>query len=290
MMKTKVTKLFDVDQIPTPEDLPDWHVDEAAVDGLLDSLALRHAAETEEREAQTGDTVFCAAGGKYAGRTVLVYPGRHMPGAEAAEKAVLGAAPGATVETELGGAPAVLTVKKIVRRAPAKIDDKLIQGEHIDGVDTVESYRVYIKNKTEEQNRSLSAKHLSASLREELIARSAYEVDEAEQEAWTDKAAREMLKMYEAEGIDPHVPEEGTDFLTDEEVLENFKTQLRPQFLALAVSRAFCAGRGVAFGEEERKLYADNGVTGEQAEESFMDSKMWEILYDIALKRLEEAK
>ena len=289
-MKTKVTKLYDVDLIPTPEGIPDWHVDEASVDALLEALAAQRSTETEVREVQMGDTVFCAAGGKYAGRTVLIYPGRNMPGAEAAEKAVLGSAPGGTVKTELGGAPAVLTVKKIVRRAPAKIDDALIRDENIDGVDTVEKYRVYIKDKTEEQNRSFSAKHLSAALREELIARSEYEVDEAEQEAWTDNAAQEMLKMYEAEGIDPHVPEEGTDFLTDEEVMENFKNQLRPQFLALAVSRAFCEERGVVFGEEERKLYADNGYTGDDAEGSFMDSKMWEILYNIALKRLEEAK
>ncbi len=289
-MKTKVTKLLDVELIPTPEDIPDWHVDEAAVDGLLSTLALQHATESEASEARTGDTVFCTAEGKYADRTVLIYPGRSMPGAEAAEKAVLGAAPGGTVRTELGGAPAVLTVKKIVRRAPARIDDELIRGQQIDGVDTVEGYRVYIKDKTEEQNRSLSAKHLSAALREELIAGSEYDVDEAEQEAWTENAAQEMLKMYEAEGIDPHVPEEGTDFLTDEEVLDNFKTQLRPQFLALAVSRAFCEERGVAFEEEDRKFYADNGVTGEQAEDSFLDSKMWEILYDIALERLEGAK
>lgn len=290
MMKTKVTKLYDVGLIPTPEDIPDWHVDDAAVDGLLAALALQRSTESEAGEVKTGDTVFCGSEGALQDRTVLVYPGRSMPGAEAAEAAILGRAPGDTVETQIGGAPAVLTVKKIVRRAPAKIDDKLIQDEHIDGVDTVEAYRAYIKNKTEEQNRSLSAKHLSAALREELVARSKYEVDEAEQEAWTENAAREMLKMYEEEGIDPHVPEEGTDFLTDEEVMENFKNQLRPQFLALAMSRAFCGERGIAFGEEERKLYADNGYTGEDAEGSFLDSKTWELLYDIALERLEGAK
>ena len=115
-------------------------------------------------------------------------------------------------------------------------------------------------------------------------------MDEAERETWTENAARELLKMYEQEGIDPHVPEEGTDFLTDEQVMENFKAQLRPQFLALAMSRAFCEERGIAFGEEERKFYADNGYAGEDAEGSFLDSKTWEVLYDIALKRLEGAK
>lgn len=290
MMKTKVTKLYDVGLIPTPEDIPDWHVDEAAVDELVRALGVQHATEVEVGKVQTGDTVFCASEGALQDRTVLIYPGRNMPGAEAAESAVLGAVPGGTVETELNGAPAVLTVKRVVRRAPAKVDDTLVQGEHIDGVDTVEGYRAYIKEKTEEQNRSLSAKRLSAALREELIARSEYEVDEAEQEAWTDKAAQQMLEMYEAEGIDPHVPEEGTDFLTDEEVMAQFKENLRPQFLALAVSRAFCDQRGVTFGEEDRKLYADNGYTGEEAEGGFLDSKTWELLYDIALERLEGAK
>ena len=289
-MKTKVSRLFDVKSIPTPEDIPDWHVDEAAVDGLLKALATQHATETEVLEVQMGDTVFCASEGALADRTVLVYPGRNMPGAEAAEKAVLGCTPGGTVKTELSGVPAVLTVKRIVRRAPAEMDDKLIQGEQIDGVDTVEAYRAYIKAKTEEQNRSLSAKRLSAALREELIARSEYDVDEAEQEAWTEDAAQKMLKMYEDEGIDPHIPEDGTDFLTDEEVMETFKAQMRPQFLALAMCRAFCDAHGISFGPEERKRYADNGYEGEDAEGSFLDSKTWETLYNIALKRLEDAK
>ena len=289
-MKTKVTKLYDVKCIPIPEDIPDWHADEATVDELLKALAPRHAAETEVQEVQMGDTVFCASEGALADRTVLVYPGRNMPGAEAAEKAVLGCTPGGAVQTELGGVPAVLTVKKIVRRAPAAMDDALIQGEHIDGVDTVEGYRAYIKDKTEEQNRSLSAKRLSAALREELIAKSEYDVDDAEQEAWTEDAARQMLKMYEEEGIDPHIPEDGTDFLTDEEGMENFQNQLRPQFLALAMSRAFCEAHGVSFGPEEQKMYADNGYEGEDAESSFLDSKTWGLLYDIALKRLEDAK
>ena len=289
-MKTKVTKLFDVNCIPMPEDIPDWHVDEAAVDGLLNALAIQHSAETEVQEVQMGDTVFCASEGALADRTVLIYPGRNMPGAEAAEKAVLGCVLRGTVKAELCGAPAVLTVKRIIRRAPARLDDALIRGEHIDGVDTVEGYRVYIKDKSEEQNRSLSAKRLSAALREALIARSEYNVDEAEQEAWTEAAAQQMLKMYEEEGIDPHIPEDGTDFLTDEEVMEAFKNQLRPQFLALAMSRAFCEAHGVSFGPEEQKMYADNGYEGEDAESSFLDSKTWGLLYDIALKRLEDAK
>ncbi len=289
-MNTKVTKLFDVALIPTPEDIPDWHVDGAAVDALLATLALQRSTETDAGEVKAGDTVFCKARGTLEDRTVLIYPGRNMPGAEAAEAALLGHAPGDTVETQIGGAAVALTVEKIIRRAPAAIDDKLIKAEGIEGVDTVEAYRAYIKNKTEEQNRSLSAKHLSARLREELIARSEYDLDEAEREAWTENAARELIKMYEAEGIDPHVPEDGTDFLTDEQVLVLFREQLRPQFLALAMSRAFCESRGVTFTDEDRKLYADNGVTGEQAEESFLDSKTWDLLYNIALERLEAEK
>lgn len=290
MLKTKVTELYDVDLIPTPEDIPDWHIDEAAVDGLLEALAVQHSTEAEAGSVETGDTVFCASEGALQDRTVLVYPGRNMPGAEAAERALLGVGLGDAAETELNGAPVRLTVKKIVRRTPGRIDDALIKSEHIDGVETVGDYRAYIRRKTEEQNRSLSAKRLSAFLHQELVDRSRYDVDEAEREAWTDKAAQEMLAMYEAEGIDPHVPEEGTDFLTDEEVMENFKNQLRPQFLSMALGRAFCEKRGVAFGPEEQKLYADNGYTGDDAESGFFESMTWEILYNIATERLEAAK
>ena len=264
MMKTKVTKLYDVALIPTPEDIPEWRVDEAAVDGLVKDLAVQHAVETQGDAVQTGDTVFCAARGALEDRTVLVYPGRSIPGAEQAEQALLGA-----------GCP---------------IDDRLVREEKIDGVETVAAYRAYIKEKTQEQNRSLSAKHLSAALHDALVEKSDYQVDEEEQEAWTDKAAKEMLKMYEQEGIDPHIPEDGTDFLTDEEVLAQFKESLRFQYLSLAVSRAFCEQQGVTFGPEEQKLYAENGCTGDEAESGFMESKTWEILYNIAMERLEGTK
>ncbi len=290
MMKTKVTKLYDVALIPTPEDIPEWRVDEAAVDGLVKALAVQHAVETQGDAVQTGDTVFCAARGALEDRTVLVYPGRSIPGAEQAEKALLGAGCGDTVKTELAGSPVSLTVQRIVRRTPAPIDDRLVREEKIDGVETVAAYRAYIKEKTQEQNRSLSAKHLSAALHDALVEKSDYQVDEEEQEAWTDKAAKEMLKMYEQEGIDPHIPEDGTDFLTDEEVLAQFKESLRSQYLSLAMSRAFCEQQGVTFGPEEQKLYAENGCTGDEAESGFMESKTWEILYNIAMERLEGTK
>lgn len=286
-MKTQVTHLFDVKLIPTPEDIPEWRISDVEADQLISNLAAQRATELDVPAVCAGDAVFCTDGQRFVERTVMIYPGRNMPGAEAAEAALTGAKTGDTVKTELCGAPAALTVKRIVRRLPAAIDDALIAGEHIDGVTTVNAYRKYIRGKTERENLSLSAKYLSSALREQLIECSEYAVDEEEREAWLEISAREMFDMYLQEGMDPHIPEDGTDFLTDEQAMEQIKEDLRPQFLARAVSRAFCLSRGIVMGPEEAETYAGQGVSPDMAEDVFYESKTWELLYQIAMERLE---
>lgn len=286
-MKTHVTHLWDVKLIPMPEDVPEWRVSDAETDALISALAAQHAAQLDVPAACVGDTVFCAAGQNLADRTVMIYPGRNMPGAEAAEEALVGAKVGETVKTELCGSPATLTVQRVVRLQPATIDDALITGEGIDGVATVDAYRRYIREKTEQENRSFSARSLSAAFRQQLIERSEYAVDEEEREAWLETSARELFDMYLQEGIDPHIPEDGTEFLTDEQAIEQFKEKLRPQYLARAMNRAFCLSHGITMGPKEAEIYSGSDLSPDMAEDTFYESKTWDLLYEIAMERLE---
>ncbi len=287
-MKSKVVKLFDPSNIEIPQELKGWRIGEEEADKLLDALAQEYYTEFEADAAAEGDSVFCraAAGSALADRTVIIYPGRGMPCAEEAEKKAAGLRKGDKFTAVLGGMPVELTVEKIVRRLPSKIDDELICSLGIDGITTPGEYRAYAKQQREEENRTLSARELSAYMLDAAVEGSEYEIDPAEEEAWLNENAKMMFEYSLSDGIDPRIPDEGFDFLTDEEAIEKIKEEIRPQFRSQAVCAALCEKSGFTFGSEDAEtpdLPGDEDLISEM-----YTSKAWDILFDTALRRLEE--
>ena len=120
-MKGSVSKLCDVDRIAIPEELLEVKIDEACVEDGLKALSLRYAAETAADTVEAGDIVHCRAD-KAAypdGRTVLLFTGTEIPGAEAAAANAIGKRVGDVFAAQLLEKNAELCVEKIVRRIPA---------------------------------------------------------------------------------------------------------------------------------------------------------------------------
>lgn len=117
-----VSKLYDIDSIAIPAELLALCVDEQQVEQSVRQPALRYASEAPADAVQPGDVVRCRAdAASYPdGRTILLFPGMALPGAEAAEQAVLGRGVGDEFSAPLCGRNAVLTVEGITRRTPTR--------------------------------------------------------------------------------------------------------------------------------------------------------------------------
>lgn len=241
-MKILVTKLCDIDSLTIPAELLDVRVDEAQVAQAVDRLSLRYAKQCPAATAQNGDLVCCRAE-TGDGRTVLLYPGMALPGAEDAEKAALGKAAGERLETALRGAPVSLTVEKVLRRVPVEVNDALIASMGIEGVTTVEEYRAYLHAKTLADLRMERSKEITRYLMDKLLAACEYDYDEAEMEQHIRKAEEELAAQEDMEGMD----------FTPEELRQAIVNQAKQG----CVAEAFCKSRGIAVDEAEIAQQAD---------------------------------
>ena len=90
-MKSKIIDFFDYNTLDIPTELKKWHIPEEEIQNELEALAADNASQAEVTDAiAVGDSVLCVCtdcGEKvWIGRTVLLYPGRCLPGAEEAKK------------------------------------------------------------------------------------------------------------------------------------------------------------------------------------------------------------
>lgn len=252
-MKSRVVKLYDYKSISIPAEMCDWQLDEADIDARINGLAMEFAQEAFVETVAEGDCVFCRAAenGPMADRTVLLFPGRAIPGAEEAEKAIVGKNAGERVVVTLAGAESELTIEKIQRYMPAVIDDKLIQKLAIDGVHTIADYRTYFRNERERSNKSMAAGQIATYMLQKLIEHSEFAIDSEEMNVWTGKRAEQMFQYMLEEGEDPRLPEEGFDILTDEQAIAKIAKSLESNFKETLVCREFCAQNGIRFTAED---------------------------------------
>ena len=202
-----VTRLCDADSIHIPQELLTLHVDPQQVEEALQRLSLRYAAECPADTAESGDIIYCQADhASYPdGRTILIYTGTMLPGAEAAAQALLGHHAGDSVQTQLMDHPTALTIQKILRRTTVNVDDALIARLGLDGVATVDDYRAYLRQKKLEDLQMERHKELTRYLLDQMIAGSSFSYDEAEMDAYMQSALDEMRENCgdEIEDADP---------------------------------------------------------------------------------------
>ena len=295
-MRSKVTALYEIDKIAVPAALCAWQVSDAEIDGRIAALSLEYAAEMPAETAAAGDSVFCrgAENAPLSDRTVLLFPGRAIPGAESAETAVVGKKAGEQVAVTVAGTETTLTVEKILRHVPAPVDDALIRKLGIDGVQTLAAYRAWFREEQEQQNRSMAVQQITSHLLQTLTECSAYAVDGEEMDGWTGQRAEQMFQYMLEEGEDPRLPEEGFEILTDEQAIAQIARSLEPRFKETLICQTLCQENGIRFTaedvREELEQYRAQGAENVD-EAQILDNKYyfaaWTILENRAKAFLE---
>lgn len=255
-MKSKVTKLFDYTKAEIPENLRRWRVTEEAMEEHLAVLSRSHALEKDAEEVRTGDSVVCrgeSAVGRWNKPVLLFYPGSGLC-EKAIEDALTGMRPGESRTIAAGEGDVTLTVARIVRRESHPVDDELVKREGVEGVETLEAYRRWYRETTEKEDRQRNLSYLARHLLQEIEKNSEYDIDEAEETAWAEVQGEQWRKSEEAQGIDPSIPEEGTDFLTEEQIREKYIKLARPHFRTRLARAAAAAALG---GRDEESTYRE---------------------------------
>ena len=255
-MKSRVTKLFDYTRAEVPEKLRRWRVTDQAMEGHLAVLGRSHALERDVDEVRAGDSVVCrgeSAVSRWNKPVLLFYPGSGLC-EKVIENALVGMKPGESKTIAASEGDVKLTVTRIVRREPHPVNNELVKLEGVEGVETLDAYRRWYRETTEKADRDRNAHYLGRHLLQEIEKHSEYDIDEAEETAWAEAKGAEWRKAEEAQGIDPSVPEEGTDFLTEEQIKEKYTDKSRPHFRA----RLAHAAAAVALsGKDEETLFRE---------------------------------
>ena len=239
-----VTKLYDVDSITIPAECLKTQIDTQAIEDEIKALSLRCARETKAVEAAEGDLVCCKADqASYPdNRTILLFTGLQLPGAEEAAKAAVGKHPGDVFTAKLAGKTVQLTVEEIIRRVPVPVNDATVASLGMEGITTVDAYRAYLTDKAEKEQKQEQNKLIMRHYMDEMVNGSQYSYDESEMAAYVEKMKAEALER------DPATAEMG-----DEKITESIVYQCKQQWLAEAI----CKEQGKMPAKEQIEQYAD---------------------------------
>ncbi len=256
-MKGSVKKLCDIESIVIPEEMLEVRVDGDLIEEEVGNLALRYANETEVGTVAKGDIVYCEAdkGSFPDGRTIILYTGAALPGAESAEKAAEGRSVGDGFETVLADKAAALKIVKIIRRTPAEINDALVASIGIDGVSSVDGYREYMREKNLADLRMEKGKELSRYIVEKMEDGSSFEYSEKDFDDYCEKS---LAQMPAEPGFEMQIG--------PEELRSSLLSQLKLGWM----SEAFCEKKGIKIDDAAIEAEADQmaemmGLMGENA-------------------------
>lgn len=232
-MKSKVTKLFDMKQVAVPAEMRKWRVSIEELDAQLARLAAAHPVETHPEMVENGDSVLCrtqSSDPKWNREAVPFYPGRGMLSAQ--EDALIGMSLQETKTVD----GIEITVLEITRRRPAVLTDELICTEGIEYVETVNQYRTWWREKTEQERKNDAIHRLAYFLHDEIVSYSEYDCDDKELDEMALDIARKQYAAMVNAGIDPTIPEDGVTFLTEEEALAKIAQENRQRLMGCVVN------------------------------------------------------
>ena len=252
-MKSTLMTYYDYRSEPVPESLTYWRVSDEEIQERLMAIARANAQEVSVALVETGDAVSCVCIGDSSipGREhVLLYPGLDIPGAGIAERAVIGKRVGEAFDTVVGVNPLVLQVEEIRRRYPAQINDDLVQGEYIDGVKTVADFACWYREQNEPERKRIAQMNIASFWMQEVEKKSQLLIDPEERLTWAMRHAKQRFDSLVAAGIDPCIPEEGFDFLTEEQALQQIADGLLLNFNLVVAVRGIADRKGIVLDEE----------------------------------------
>lgn len=245
-MKGVVTSLYPLEKVDLPEEFLDVAVSPEQVEEALNRLSLRYAEEGEADTVQAGDTVYCHADpDSYPdGRTILLYPGIQMPGAEEAAQALTGRRAAESFSTTLGEKEVTLTIEKIVRPVPVEVNDALIASMGIEGVNTVEEYRAYVAEKMRQDAMTEKHKLAMAYVERWLEENSTFAFEEGELE----EAVTENRDAIVADYLEYDLPAPSESEMREAILMQNKQIWL---------SKVLCEQRGMEIDAAQAEEEAD---------------------------------
>lgn len=250
-MNGVVSKLYDIDSIVIPEELLKVSVDEQQITDEVKQLALRYAKEEKVDVVSSGDLVCAKADQKSYpdGRTILVYTGLQMPGAEVAVDALIGKHQGEKIETVLNGKNVTLVIEKIVRRTPVEVTDELAAGMGLEDVTDLESYKAYLRKKMAADQEMEKSKEITRYILDQMVENSTFTYDEAEMENYV----QEELKKYQQE-----MSEYGDEMedVPEDEIKEGIIAQEKQTWMV----KAFCESKGIDVDTSSAEEEADRMI------------------------------
>lgn len=250
-MNGVVSKLYDIDSIVIPEELLNVSIDEQRIDDEVKQLALRYAKEEQVDTVSRGDLVCAKADLKsYPDeRSILIYTGLQIPGAETAADALIGKHPGEKIETELNGKNVMLMIEKIVRRIRVAVTDRLAADMGLEGVSDLESYKTYLRDKMTADQQMEKSKEITRYILEQMVDKSTFEYDEAEMENYV----REELKKYRLE-MAQYGDEMGD--VPEDEIKKGIVSQEKQTWMV----KAFCESKGIEVDTSSAEEDADRMI------------------------------
>ena len=288
-MNSKLTCCFNYHTLTIPEELRRWKIPQEEIEQELRSLAADHASDQLVEDAiQNGDSVRCeclhCSDPAWQGRAILFYPGQKLPGAEQAEAAVLGKKAGDVFSCTVGAAEMELTVLEALRRVEPKIGPELMWILNIPGVETVEDFSRWYHQQHDPERRQKACFGIVGYWMKETTQRSEFSVDPQEEKDWCLLRGRMMFQSLLAGGIDPRIPEEGFEILTDEQAVEKLAKEQQPRFRPFLLYRYLCHEDGFEVTEEEylkvlEQAAFQQGLTLEEAKQKSDLSLYQEMKY-----------
>ena len=302
-MNSSVLRCCDYISLPIPEESTKWRIPDSEILRELEALAGDHAVERRmDRPVQDGDCVRCvcraASDEAWAGRVILLYPGRELPGAERAEKVVLKHSAGEMFEADVGGRKVTLEVTDVLCRQQLPLGDALVRALELPGVETVEDYMRWYRSQHEGERRQKACYAIVHDWLTQIAAQSEIFVDEAEKRSWATRRAEMMFPAMLKAGIDVRKPRDGGDLLTEEQAIELLAREQECGFVPFVIYDYFCAKDHFRLTETDyletlERLGAERGLTLEEAKKqsdfSFYLEKMYQEHTYMLLSREAEA-
>lgn len=218
--KSSVTELYDYEKLGVPENIIPGEPTPAEIEKMVEALRNKYAGFEPADTVKKGDSVKCRviSEGAYSRRSILLYPGMSLPGAESAEKEVKGKRVGDSFSAELCGNSITLEVTAITRPNDEVDDDEIVLRENIPGVETMQQYKLRCAEKIRDNKRYSASRQLAGYWFTEMMKNSVFSVDPEEKEAWLSERVESSfdgeLKRGNPEAIElENDPEKKREFI-----------------------------------------------------------------------------
>lgn len=254
-MKSGMVNCFDYKELEVPKELGLWHIPDSEIEEELSALAKDHSGEEETKgEIREGDCVYCtcveSSKEGWIGRSVLLYPGRKLPGAESAEQAVLGKKSGEEFSCVIKDMEFSLKIEKTVRIHVMEVGDELVEKLGIPDVRTVEDYYRWYHGRHDGERKEKACIGIARFWLEEMSKRSEFEIDQEEKQKWCDGRARIMYDGLLAAGHDLKKTQDG-EVISEEEALKRASESQEMYFVPYLMYCFFSENDGFVMTEDD---------------------------------------